>query len=113
MEINLTHASKTRNPTMSFNMKNGWNGIMFVPLLSPSGLLDPFSCRNARCMPIRANIANGRIKWKTKNRFNVEFETVKPPQIHFTMESPSFGMADSRLVITVAPQYDICPHGST
>lgn len=43
----------------------------------------------------------------------MEFETVKPPQTHLTRESPNFGMADSRLVITVAPQYDICPHGST
>jgi len=36
-----------------------------------------------------------------------------PPQIHCTTEEPMYGMAESRLVMTVAPQKDICPHGST
>lgn len=26
---------------------------------------------------------------------------------------PMYGIADSKFVITVAPQNDICPHGST
>jgi len=29
------------------------------------------------------------------------------------MESPTIGIADAKLVITVAPQNDICPQGST
>lgn len=39
--------------------------------------------------------------------------TENPPQIHSTSVGPTYGMADNRLVITVAPQNDIWPHGST
>lgn len=39
--------------------------------------------------------------------------TAKPPQIHCTMEFPRYGIADTRFVITVAPQKDICPQGKT
>lgn len=56
---------------------------------------------------------NGRIKWKAKNRVRVALSTENPPQIHSTKSVPTYGMAESRLVITVAPQKDICPHGST
>ena len=56
---------------------------------------------------------NGRRKWKVKNRFNVALSTANPPHTHCTMSIPKYGTADNRLVITVAPQNDICPHGST
>jgi len=56
---------------------------------------------------------NGNRKWNAKNRVNVALSTENPPQIHWTREFPTYGTADSRLVITVAPQNDICPHGST
>ena len=36
-----------------------------------------------------------------------------PPQIHNTIVSSMQGIADRRLIITVAPQYDICPQGNT
>lgn len=36
-----------------------------------------------------------------------------PPHSHSTIVFPMYGIADRRLVITVAPQKDICPHGST
>jgi len=49
-------------------------------------------------------MANGRIKWKAKNRFNVALSTAKPPQIHSTKDFPIYGMAENRFVITVAPQ---------
>lgn len=55
----------------------------------------------------------GKIKWNAKNRVNVALSTENPPQIHSTRVLPIYGMADKRLVITVAPQKDICPHGST
>lgn len=55
----------------------------------------------------------GRRKWKAKNRVRVALSTEKPPQIHSTKLVPIYGIAESRLVITVAPQKDICPHGST
>lgn len=81
--------------------------------LIPDGLLDPVSCRNRRWTSTRAVIMNGRMKWKAKNRVKVALSTEKPPQIHSTSVVPIYGMADKRLVMTVAPQNDICPHGST
>lgn len=39
--------------------------------------------------------------------------TANPPQIHSTRDLPMYGMAENRLVITVAPQNLICPHGRT
>jgi hypothetical protein len=56
---------------------------------------------------------NGRAKWIVKNRFRVALSMANPPQIHWTIISPMYGIADRRLVITVAPQKDICPHGNT
>jgi len=53
------------------------------------------------------------MKWNEKNRFNVGLSTANPPHIHFTNISPTYGIAEIRLVITVAPQNDICPHGKT
>lgn len=48
-----------------------------------------------------------------KNRVSVALLTANPPQIHCTRSVPTNGIADIRLVITVAPQNDICPQGST
>jgi hypothetical protein len=48
-----------------------------------------------------------------KNRFKVALSTANPPQTHCTNSVPTYGIADNKLVITVAPQNDICPHGST
>lgn len=61
----------------------------------------------------RAAMMNGRIKWKAKNRVSVALSTENPPQIHSTRFVPMYGIAERRLVITVAPQKDICPHGRT
>jgi hypothetical protein len=36
-----------------------------------------------------------------------------PPHNHSTIIWPKYGIAERRLVITVAPQNDICPHGRT
>lgn len=52
-------------------------------------------------------------KWNVKNRFRVALSTANPPQIHWTIISPMKGMAETKFVITVAPQNDICPHGRT
>ena len=79
----------------------------------PSGLFDPVSCRKSRCVNVRAVVMNGRMKCRAKNRVNVALSTENPPQIHSTRFVPMYGMADSKFVITVAPQNDICPHGST
>ena len=56
---------------------------------------------------------NGKIKKKKKNRVRVALSTENPPQIHSTRFVPIYGIAERRLVITVAPQNDICPHGKT
>jgi hypothetical protein len=55
----------------------------------------------------------GRMKWNAKNRVRVALSTENPPQIHSTRLDPMYGIAESRLVITVVPQNDICPHGRT
>ena len=54
----------------------------------------------------------GRMKWKAKNHVSVALPTEKPPQIHSTRVVPIYGIAESRFVMTVAPQ-NICPQGST
>jgi len=51
------------------------------------------------------------MKWKEKNRFRVALPTENPPQIQKTIVSPNLGIEEIRLVITVAPQKDICPQG--
>jgi hypothetical protein len=49
-------------------------------------------------------IKNGKIKCREKNRVSVALFTEKPPQTHSTRDCPKYGIADNRLVITVAPQ---------
>jgi len=39
--------------------------------------------------------------------------TENPPQIQVTIIIPHTGIAERRLVMTVAAQKDICPHGKT
>lgn len=77
------------------------------------GLFDPVSWRKSRWTMARAVMMNGRIKWKAKNRVRVALSTENPPQIHSTRFVPIYGIAERRLVMTVAPQNDICPHGKT
>jgi hypothetical protein len=84
-----------------------------VFLFSPNGLFDPVWCRNSRWVITIALIRNGIRKCSAKNRVSVSLSTAKPPHTHCTTSFPIYGMADSRLVITIAPQNDICPHGRT
>lgn len=79
----------------------------------PSGLLEPDSWRNVRWINTRPVITNGRRKCRAKNRVRVGLSTENPPQAHSTRVWPMYGMAENRLVMTVAPQNDICPHGRT
>lgn len=74
---------------------------------------DPVSCRAIRCTRAIAAMAIGTIKCREKNRFNVGWDTEKFPHIHWTRSFPTSGIAEKMLVITVAPQNDICPHGRT
>jgi len=41
----------------------------------------------------------------------VGLATEKPPHNHCAMSVPTKGIAANKLVITVAPQKDICPQG--
>jgi len=82
-------------------------------LFIPVGLLDPLMCKEAKCNMIMAIKTNGRRKCNEKNRFRVAFPTENPPHSQVTIVFPKYGIADTRFVITVAPQKDICPHGRT
>lgn len=70
------------NPTRSFTVKYGWNGILSVFLFSPSGLFDPVWCRNRRWIIAMAAITKGNRKWSAKNRVSVALSTANPPHTH-------------------------------
>jgi hypothetical protein len=74
---------------------------------------DPLLWRRVRCSMIMMVAESGARKWSEKNRLRVGCETENLPHIHFTLFCPMYGMAEKMLVITVAPQNDICPHGRT
>jgi len=79
----------------------------------PVGFEDPLSCNAIRWISTAPAITMGTIKWSEKNRLRVGCETEKFPHNHSTSDFPIIGMAEKMLVITVAPQNDICPHGRT
>jgi hypothetical protein len=64
-------------------------------------------------MIARATNIKGIRKWNVKNRLRVALLTANPPQTHSTKILPTYGIADNKFVITVAPQNLICPHGRT
>lgn len=53
------------------------------------------------------------MKCSAKNRVSVGSLIANPPHNHVVMVVPRYGIAVSRLVITVAAQNDIWPHGNT
>jgi len=56
------------------------------------------------CNIMKTIIINGKRKCKIKNRLSVALLIAKPPHIHSTIDLPAKGIAENRLVITVAPQ---------
>lgn len=112
-EIKNKRRKIIKNPVISFDEKKGWNGILSEFEVNPEGFDDPVSWRKIRWRTTKIRIINGKIKWKEKNRVKVGLSTEKPPQIHSTNVIPMYGIADTKLVITVAPQKDICPQGRT
>lgn len=76
-------------------------------------MLDPSSCRRITCKDDREIIPNGRMKCNAKNRVRVGSLIANPPQSQVVIVFPRYGIAVSRLVITVAAHNDICPHGRT
>jgi len=97
----------------SFNEKNGWNWILSVFELVPTGLFDPVTWSLIRWMIIIPARMMGVIKWREKKRERVAWLIENPPQIHSTKNFPKYGIAEIKFVITVAPQKDIWPHGRT
>lgn len=55
---------------------------------TPVGLFDPVSWRKRRWTRTRAEMMNGRRKWKAKNRVRVALSTENPPQTHSTRFVP-------------------------
>lgn len=70
-------------------------------------------CKKKICTAAIAVTMKGTIKWKVKKRVKVALFTANPPQSQRTKSGPKYGKAEKRLVITVAPQNLICPHGRT
>lgn len=106
-------ATITNKVTISFIEKYGWNIILSVLGFVPLGRFEPDWCKEARCEITMAVKMSGRRKCRVKNRFKVATPIENPPHSHWTICLPTMGIADNKLVITVAPQKDICPHGST
>lgn len=103
----------TIKPNTSLKEKYGWNEILSKFLLIPKGLFLPVWWRNNKCTILIPAITNGSKKCNEKNRVRVALSTANPPHIHMTKSLPIYGIAENKLVITVAPQKDICPHGNT
>jgi hypothetical protein len=94
-------------------MKCGWNFILSLFVVDPVGFEEPVSWRAIRWMITRLAMSIGVMKCREKNRFKVGWDTEKFPHSHCTRSPPTRGIAENRLVITVAPQNDICPQGRT
>ena len=90
-----------------------WNGTRSLSANKPVGFDEPDWCKNKRWRITIKTKINGRRKWIAKNRFNVALSTANPPHIHSTNIFPIYGIAENKLVITVAPQNLIWPHGRT
>jgi len=82
-------------------------------LFTPIGFEEPVWWRNSRCTILRALIIKGSKKCNVKKRVKVAFLTENPPQSQRTISLPTTGIAEAKLVMTVAPQKDICPQGNT
>ena len=82
--------------------KNSWNL-----------LLPPWTCKKIICKETKARIIKGRIKWRLKNLVKVKLLTEKPPHNQWTISLPKNGIAENKLVITVAAQKLIWPQGRT
>jgi len=98
---------------VSFHVKYGWNGDLSMFGLFLIGLDDPVMCRAIKCTRTKNKRMNGKRKCNMKNRDSVAWLIENPPHNHCTIVLPKYGIADTKFVITVAPQKDIWPHGNT
>jgi len=100
-------------PKESLTEKYGWKDVLSLLGLSPVGIFEPVICNDIKWIITMADKINGSIKWIMKNRLNVAPLTENPPHNHSTIGLPTYGIAETKFVITVAPQKDICPQGKT
>lgn len=91
----------------SLMLNKGWNLILSGFVIEPDGFDEPVSWSAIKWMITMAAMAIGVMKWSEKNRFRVGCDTEKLPHSHCTSSLPIKGIAEKRLVITVAPQKDI------
>ena len=105
-------SAKSEIASSSGALLNRIEVIKFM-LLMPRGFLEPVEWRNNRWIIESPEMIKGSKKWRAKNRVRVALSTAKPPHSQYIISEPRKGMAENRLVITVAPQNDICPQGRT
>lgn len=103
----------TTTNSASFHVKYGWNGDLSVFGLFLRGFDEPVMWRAIRCMITKNAKMKGSRKCNMKNRDRVAWLIENPPHNHCTIVFPRYGIADTKFVITVAPQNDICPQGKT
>ena len=96
-------------PKTSFQRKKGSNFTLSKSILVPKGLPEPLSCKKNKWSTDIAPIIKGNKKWRAKKRVRVALSTEKPPHSQKTISEPTYGIAEKRFVITVAPQKDIWP----
>jgi len=112
-EIAINTMKKIIAPKRSLDEKKGWKEILSVFGFSPIGELDPITCKDIKWIIIIDAKIKGKRKCSIKNRLKVAPPTENPPHSHSTILFPMYGIAETRFVITVAPQNDIWPHGRT
>jgi len=111
--IKMKNIRNIMAPILSLILKKGWKEILSKLEFIPVGEFDPVMWSEAKWIIIKEAKTIGRIKCIMKNRFKVAFLIENPPHTHSTMFFPAYGIADIKLVITVAPQKDIWPQGNT
>ena len=75
--------------------------------------LELLSCKIIKWEKTKAPITKPKMKWREKNLFKVDSLTLKPPHKNSVIWEPIKGTIEKKLVITVAAQKDIWPHGRT
>jgi len=104
---------QTKMKAKSLAVKNQWKEIKLYLLSKLVGFWLPVLWRKKIWIITRAEIIKGIIKWSIKKRERVGEFTLKPPHNQVTMCFPKIGIAETKFVITVAPQNLICPQGKT
>ena len=113
-KINISKIiTQTKIKAKSLLVKNQWKEITLYFLKRLEGFWLPVLCKKKMWTTTKAEIIKGRQKCNIKNRDKVGELTLKPPHNQVTTCFPKTGIAETRLVITVAPQKLIWPQGRT